>query len=447
MSSKKTKQDRRDARRRPSQETEPRSRKQRARSRKDQRRQIIVFAFIGIVVALLVGTLGWGWYQANVAEPNQPIVVVNGQGVSTSLYKANVLYQRFVLQQQYLALQQRIDELQSDPNAGFIIQIYQQQMSNLEGSFAELPWQVLEQLVNSELVRQNVTALEIQVPTDAEVDQEIQSRFGYYTTPPTPVPPEPTHPPYPTAPPAPTATLAPTATVTATATPAPTATPVSGTPTATPEAPTPEPTAASVSREDWEKNITAWLNAAGINMDELREIVRRDLLMLRAQESLQSRIPASIDQVHIRHIQMTDETQARAVLTQAQGINYATDPEGFANLARELSEDALTKDEGGDLGWQIHELLAYDSGVALADAAFALTTPGELSPLVQDKDGNWHIIQLIERDTNRLIDGDQWDIIWGRALNRWLAIQKESAQIERYWSSDKVPPATGFLGE
>jgi len=452
VSSRKSDQGQRASRRRKdrAKSTELQSRKQRARSRKDQRRQIIVFAFMGIVAVLLVGTLVWGWYQANVIEPNEPIVVVNGQGVSTSLYQDMVRYQRFQLQQQYLALQQRVQELQSDPDAGFLIQVYQQQMRTLEGSFMELSWRVFERLIDSELVRQNAESLGITIPTDEEVDDEIRRLFGYYTVPPTPGAPTPTHPPYPTPTPIPTPTLAPTATVTTTTTPSPTPTPEGGTPTPTTE-PTVTPIPTSVPQEEFDKSFTSWLQAAGLSEGDLREIMRREMLLDRAQRALRSHIPASADQVHIRHIQAVDAAAAKAILERAKAIDFATNPEGFADLAREVSEDAITKDEGGDLGWSLHELLVDDYGPAFADAAFALSKPGDLSGVVEGisvvgDEAGWHIIQLIKRDPNRLIDGDQWDTLWNGALPRWLKQQKETAQIERYWSSDKVPPATGFLG-
>jgi len=424
--------------------------------RKDQRRQIIVFAFMGIVMALLVGTLFWGWYQRNVLEPNAPIVVVNGQGVPTWLYQAMVRYQRFQLQQQYLSYSQRIKELQSDPTAEFQIQLYQQLLRNLEGSLMELPWRVLEDLINSELVRQNVAELGITIPTDAEVDVEIGSRFGYYVVPPTAAPATPTHPPYPTSTPAPTPTLAPTVTVTATPTPTPVPSPTPVTPTATatvtPLPPTAAPLPTSVALEDFQKNRSAWLQAAGISEGELREIIRRDMLLNQAQQVLRDRIPASAPQVHIRHIQVADKARAAMILQQARAIDFAQNPHGFADLARQVSEDALTKDEGGDLGWQLYDLLVDDYGPAFADAALALYTPGQVSDLVEGQarsttPASWHIIQLVERDPARPIDGDQWDTLWNAALSRWAERQKETAQIERYWSSDKVPPGKGFLGE
>ena len=435
------------------------SRKQRTHLRKNQRRQIIVFAFAGIVAVLLVGTLAWGWYQKNVAEPNSPIVVVNGQSVSTASYQAAVRFQRYQLQQQYLRYQQIIQELQNDPNAAYLVQIYQEQLTNMTSSFSQLPWTVLENLIDAEIVRQNAAALGMAMPTDQEVDYEIRLQgFGYYTAPPTPQPPTPTHPPYPTPTitPTPTPTPVPTITVTATPvmtpTPMPTATPVvTGTPTATPLPPTPEPTPTSVSQGAFAKDYPAYLQNIGISEGDMREIVRRSLLVARAQNILQSRIPVSAPQVHVRQIQATDVATATLILERAKALDFVKNPDGFAALAKEVSEDALTASEGGDLGWNPKDLLLYTYGATFANAAFNLVNPGDLSQPVQGKavsgKSPWHIIQFVERDPNRLIDGDQWDAWQAQAFSGWLAIQKGTAKIERYWSSDKVPPATAFLGQ
>ena len=77
------------------------------------------------------------------------------------------------------------------------------------------------------------------------------------------------------------------------------------------------------------------------------------------------------EEIRVRHILLAGEdTEARA----EKALQRAGAGEDFAALARELSEDAATKEEGGDLGF-------FPRGRMLPpfeDAAFALQ-PGELS--------------------------------------------------------------------
>lgn len=61
----------------------------------------------------------------------------------------------------------------------------------------------------------------------------------------------------------------------------------------------------------------------------------------------------------------------------------------FATLARELSDDRVSGEKGGELGWFIEKQM----DPAFGAAAFALAKPGDLSPPVRSAFG-WHIIKL-----------------------------------------------------
>jgi parvulin-like peptidyl-prolyl isomerase len=63
----------------------------------------------------------------------------------------------------------------------------------------------------------------------------------------------------------------------------------------------------------------------------------------------------------------------------------------FAKLAEEVSDDPGSKTKGGDLGW----VPRGQTVKGFETAAFALSTPNELSGVVQTEYG-YHIIQLIE---------------------------------------------------
>jgi hypothetical protein len=60
----------------------------------------------------------------------------------------------------------------------------------------------------------------------------------------------------------------------------------------------------------------------------------------------------------------------------------------FAEIAKNRSEDAATRGQGGDLGWVTKEELP----LALAEAVFAAKTPGLLDPVRTDF--GWHLVWL-----------------------------------------------------
>ena len=88
------------------------------------------------------------------------------------------------------------------------------------------------------------------------------------------------------------------------------------------------------------------------------------------------------------HIFMTDGKAAKKVLEEAKARDRTT----FAKLARTHSEDATTKENGGDLGF--FTLDEDKPSAAIRKAAFEVKTVGEVYPeLVPEGDG-YHIILL-----------------------------------------------------
>lgn len=92
-----------------------------------------------------------------------------------------------------------------------------------------------------------------------------------------------------------------------------------------------------------------------------------------------------VDQIHVRHILVSSEDDAKAIKAQLDG------GADFATLAKEKSIDPSAKDSGGDLGYQTADKLVKP----FSDAAFALKI-NEISQPVQTQYG-WHIIQVLDK--------------------------------------------------
>jgi peptidyl-prolyl cis-trans isomerase D len=95
---------------------------------------------------------------------------------------------------------------------------------------------------------------------------------------------------------------------------------------------------------------------------------------------------------HASHIliavQNGDEQAARAKADSVEA--RLRNGENFAAVAKEVSDDAGTKAQGGDLGW-----MSRGTGGAFEDALFALKAPGDVSEPVKSEFG-FHIIRLDE---------------------------------------------------
>lgn len=114
------------------------------------------------------------------------------------------------------------------------------------------------------------------------------------------------------------------------------------------------------------------------------------------------------ERVHARHILIkVDEKAADADKQKARAkaddiLARAKKGEDFAKLASENSDDPGSKANGGDLSWFSHGQMVepFDK------AAFALTKPNELSPVVETRFG-YHVIQLVERQAESTMPFEQ----------------------------------------
>jgi len=374
----------------------------------------MILAGVGILLVVLIGA---GVVQELLIAPNQPVVTVNNQRLSTRDYQKLVKYAWFQ------------DGQVTDPQGTSLT--------------------VLDEAVDNALIEQQAQQRGITV-TDEEITEAIEKLFGYYRVPPTPTP-----------------TRAPTTEPT----PDPNATP-SSEPTATP-APTftPAPTATPVSLESYQtayKNYLDRMSAAtGMTEADFRTLIRRDLLREKVYEEVTKDVPTTAEQVHARHILVAvrtpaptptalpegqatptpdpaaptpaptleprDDAQALALIIEIK--NKVAAGEDFATLAREYSDDTGSKADGGDLGW-----FARDAGLVkeFEDAAFKLQ-PGEVSDPVKTQFG-YHLIKVEERDPARELDAYTVSQNKYSAFQKWLTDLRNAATVDRRWSLEKVPP-------
>jgi foldase protein PrsA len=171
------------------------------------------------------------------------------------------------------------------------------------------------------------------------------------------------------------------------------------------------------------QNLAAKVSKATVTEEEIRKQFQAN----RAQYD-------KPEQVHVRHILVESEAEARFVLAR---LNRG---EKFEDLARQLSKDPGSKEQGGDLGFVSKGQLVPE----FERAAFALQRPGGLSPVVKTQYG-YHIIQFVERTAARPATLDQVrDQIRRELLSKkqeadfaaWVKQLKAKAKITR---SDSAP--------
>ncbi len=169
-----------------------------------------------------------------------------------------------------------------------------------------------------------------------------------------------------------------------------------------------------------EEKFQEWLAESGITPEEFREQLRAELLTEMVIQQVTGSVPDKAEQVHARHILLASEQDAQAALRRIQA------GEDFAKVAREMSQDEITRADGGDLGFFPKGMLSVPKEIE--DAAFALQ-PGQVSGIVRSPYG-YHIVQVLERQAGRPLPPDVYQAMKQKAFDDWLQQQRAAAQVE-----------------
>ncbi len=358
-----------------------------------QRRMILIGA--AVITVVVVVLIAFGFYQEYLVKPKEPVAMVGEAPIRTDTYQKMVRYYRSNLQNQLAMLQDQLARLDpNDQSTEFIVQYYQQQVEQLQtqlGNPQELGQQVLDDLIDDELIRQEATRRGIVVTTE-EVQLEIETQFDYERNPPTPTP-------------------TPIITATQAITPTPTATPVT----------------LDRFQEMYATTLEALDERAGFSEADFRDIFEAMLWREKLQEAMGQEVPTIADQVHARQVQVTNEEQAQAIMTlldegvdetsaldaihvllaeteevkTEEEIRAEKDPQelstqltesedAFALLAQNFSKDTSNRDTGGDLGWFSKGRMVPE----FEEAAFS-TPAGEIGGPVETQFG-WHVVFVHE---------------------------------------------------
>jgi len=147
------------------------------------------------------------------------------------------------------------------------------------------------------------------------------------------------------------------------------------------------------------------------------------------------------DRIHTRHILVglqttSDDEKAAAERIKEIAQRVKENGEDFAEVAKEVSMDPTTSNEGGYLSW--HEIETLQETAKSFVTNIRNLKPGEISDPFKSQFG-FHVIKLINRREARPYDLDQdWDMIENYALNakkqqefdEWIAELRSEMYIE-----------------
>lgn len=389
----------------------PMTKRQLTRFERERRLQRIALAASAFIIALVIIIPSYGlWKESRKGE--EPAARVAGKVITNETY-AKVL--GFRQAQVDAIIQSYQDELATPSTSGMdqqsleqYKQLLTQQIQQLQMQKANTEMTVLDDLIDNELIRLEAARRGITV-TPEEVDQYIVDYFAPSASTGEAGKEE-------SAPSTPT-----TETPTPTPTPQPTATPAPG------QAPL----------DKAKENLNKVLALSGLMTDkEYRTLIAEPaILETKVEKAIGDEVPTTGEQVHVRHILLEKEEDAKNALARLQ---QGAD---FDALAKEISTDTATKDEGGDLGW-------FPRGVMDAEfekAAFAVN-PGQIYPEVVQSSLGYHVIKGEGHETDRPISDEYLPTIRYKAYTDWLQKQRsEPGKVEYAFGWENIEWARNYI--
>jgi parvulin-like peptidyl-prolyl isomerase len=177
----------------------------------------------------------------------------------------------------------------------------------------------------------------------------------------------------------------------------------------------------ALKQEIGEDALMARIQNEGMTLEEMRTQLHREMVALEMMNYVVGQVPLRAEHVQARHILFYNEEEARQVLAQLRaGADFAT-------FAQTYSEDASTRDLGGDLGYFPRGILTSSEVEAVA---FELQ-PGQISDVVQSGLG-YHIIQVLDRKPDMEIAPENLRLLQASARSQWLEDLRAQANIQRY---------------
>lgn len=161
------------------------------------------------------------------------------------------------------------------------------------------------------------------------------------------------------------------------------------------------------------EELAEWKRAYNFDDDTFIKTMKRAVNAALMRDEIIASVPDIAEQVHVRQILFTDETEAKQALIGLQA------GDSFDNLAAEF--DPISK---GDLGWFPRGYLYYSE---LEDAAFELET-GQFSSVIETPSG-YHIIMVIDRDPNRKLSQEALIKLQQQELQNWLETRRDQSEI------------------
>jgi peptidyl-prolyl cis-trans isomerase C len=162
------------------------------------------------------------------------------------------------------------------------------------------------------------------------------------------------------------------------------------------------------------EGLANWLQRYGYDEAGFRRALTRAMVAAWMRDEITSEVPTSMEQVHVRQIFLTDRQEADQIFNRLQA------GADFEAVAYEY--DPVTR---GELGWFPR---GYLFEPLVESVAFELEA-GQFSQVIESGLG-FHILYMIERETDRPLLQDALQRLQAQYLSAWLQTARQESNIQ-----------------
>lgn len=205
------------------------------------------------------------------------------------------------------------------------------------------------------------------------------------------------------------------------------------TPVASPEATPDMETVESNARVEYQIFLEDVLADTGLSEEDYLELFAKpEVARAHIDAEIANSIPQSAPQVEVSHILVNTEELASELRT-----DIVNGDQNFEDAAAISSQDSATASNDGQLGWVMEDQLPEE-----LDAVVFEMEEGEISEPIESPFG-WHIVKVTDRDEDRPLSINQYDLAVTEAQENFLQEARENNDI----SSDHYDPSPAPTAE
>tara|TARA_Y100000590_G_scaffold468092_1_gene649396 strand:+ start:13680 stop:14762 length:1083 start_codon:yes stop_codon:yes gene_type:complete len=189
---------------------------------------------------------------------------------------------------------------------------------------------------------------------------------------------------------------------------------------------------------EFQERYNAFLNEIQLSEKEFRNEIKKNILRDKFRKYITENIPTTADQVRLHRIALANTDEIEIIKGKYYDlVKDSLDPEilraAFKGIVREFSKSSPENlRKGGDLGWipqGIYDI--YDPTI------FALDI-GKLSPEIPnyDNDQQIFIFMVSEKESNRELDPEDFEIIKNNTLQNFLNEERKNHDVYSILNKD-----------